>query len=399
MKKVNKVGLVALGVLSLALAGGAQALPVKIVSVSPLSGDLAPIGTEVKRGAELAVQDQLRSFKALGIDLQLDAIDDQATAKNGTVIATALASSDGVLGVIGALNSGVTKTLAQGLAGSNLPIITPASTNDGLTGNGWKNFYRMVTTDSAQGVAAAGYLAETLRPKKVFVISDNTAYGNGLTRAFQNALKPRKIPVAGYVGASSDAQIASVVAKAKASGADLIYYGGTDDVAPTLLKALRAAGVTANFMGGDGLDSPSFLKRTGIDAVGVLYSTGFGPVNVFNGAQAFTEKYEAAYKTRPSGVAIYAYDATTVLLEAVRNAMKALGGNMIPTRQQINEQLRKTNMPACASSTARCNLISGAVAFDPSGERMLSRVFVMKLNNVLQAQVATVQTVRASDLK
>ena len=378
------------------LLGSASAATIKIATISPLSGDLAPIGTEVQRGAELAIREQQKAFKALGHDLVLTAVDDKATANSAGALVKNLIADAQVLGVVGALNSSVTNVVGQTLAGSNLAVISPASTNDGLTGNGWKNFSRVVAPDKAQAVAAAAYMTESLKVKKVYVLSDNTAYGNGLTRALLASLKSRPITVSGYRGASTDEQIQVAVRAVAAANPDLVYFGGTDDVGPKILKAMRAAGVKAKFMGGDGLDSPSFVKRAGIDASGVLYSTGFGPVTVFNGSQDFANRYQAAFKAAPSGVAVYAHDATQTLLEAIRMSLPKNG--TLPSRAAVADNVRKVNFDACFdSSKGTCPSISGPISFDSTGERQRSRVLIMRFDEVLQPKVVTLQTVKAAD--
>lgn len=381
----------------LLLAGASQAATIKIATVSPLSGSLTPIGSEVKRGAELAVQDQVRAFRALGHELVLVPLDDQASATQGTVVAKTILADRGILGVVGALNSSVSNVLAQTLAPARLAVISPASTNDALTQNKWSNFSRVVAPDRAQGVAAADYIADQLKAASVFVVSDNTAYGNGLTRVLQSSLKQRQVRVAGYVGASTPAQIADAVKKVAASRAAVVYFGGTDDTGSALVKALREAGVTSTFMGGDGLDSPSFLQRAGIAAAGTAYSTVFGPVTAFNNALAFSNRYQSSYGSKPSGVAVYSYDATIALLTAIKAGITTRG---LPTRPQVSDALRRVNLAACFSDDAsKCSTITGAISFTSTGERQRSRVLIMKFDQVLQAQVGKVQIVNAESLR
>lgn len=397
-KPKGKAGLKRLVVSALLLLGGADAATIKIATVSPLSGSLTAIGSEVKRGAELAVREQAAAFRALGHDVVLVPYDDQASATLGGQVARTMIADKGVLGVVGALNSSVSNVVAQALAPSRLAMISPASTNDGLTDNGWTHFSRVVSPDGAQGVAAAAYIADELKAGTVYVVSDNTAYGNGLSKVLLSNLKKRGVEVAGYAGASTPAQIAEVVRKVAASRAPVVYFGGTDDTGSQLVKALRGAGVTATFMGGDGLDSPSFLQRAGIAGAGVVYSTGFGPVSAFSNALEFSAKYQAAYKTRPSGVAVYAYDAANTLLSAIRAAATSAGA--VPTRAQVSAAVRKVNLPACfASDKAECLTVTGAIGFSPAGERLRSRVLIMRFDDVLQAQVAKVQIVNSDSLK
>lgn len=192
------------------LSGLAQGTALKIASISPLSGSLTAIGSEVKRGAELAVHDHLQEFKALGYDLSLVSYDDQASATLGTQLAATILADQSILGVVGALNSSVSNVVAQAFAPGKLALISPASTNDQLTANSWSHFSRIVAPDSAQSVAAANYIADDLKAASVFVVSDNTAYGNGLTKALVSTLKKRNVKLADYVGTTAT-QITDVV--------------------------------------------------------------------------------------------------------------------------------------------------------------------------------------------
>ncbi|SMB83221.1 branched-chain amino acid ABC transporter substrate-binding protein [Deinococcus hopiensis] len=377
----------------LLLSGASEAATIKLALVSPLTGGLGPFGTEVKRGTELAVKEQVAAFKALGHDLQLVSFDDQSSPTVGTQLAKTIVADRSILGVVGAVNSSVSNVLAQGLAAAKLAIITPASTNDQLTAHNWTHFNRLVAPDQAQAVAAAKYISGELKAKSVYVVSDNTAYGNGLTKVVMANLKPLNVNVAGYIGASGAEQIAGAVRLIKASGAPVVYFGGSDDNGPLLVKALRAAGVKSTFVGSDGLDSPSFLQRTGIDAAGVVYSTVYGPVSSFSNALTFTNAYQAAYSTKPSGVTMYAYDAANALLTAIKSSLS----KGVPTRAQVSMAVRDVNMPACFKSP--CVTVTGAVGFSNTGERDRSRVLIMKLDNVLQPQVAKIQIVSANDLK
>ncbi len=378
----------------LALLSAAQAASYKIATVSPLSGSLTAIGSEVKRGAQLAFQDRAAELKAAGIDVSLVSFDDQASATKGGQIAQTVLADKSILGVVGALNSSVTNVLGESFAASDLALISPSSTNDALTGHKWSNFSRVVAPDQAQSVAAAAYIAETLAAKSVFVVSDNTAYGNGLSKSLIGSLKARKVGVVAYVGASGAAQIAGVIKQIKLSNPQVVYFGGTDDTGGQLMQGLRDAGVKAVIMGGDALDSPSFLQRAGKAAVGVIYTTVFGPVNTFSNSVDFSAAYRTAFKSEPSGVAIYAYDATNALL----SALKASGAT--PSRAQVSAAVRKVNLPACFSSDKKdCVTITGALAFSPTGERQRSRLLIMKYDEMYQPKMAKVQTVNAEDLK
>lgn len=386
-----------LAVLTLSLLNTlVSAAPLKIASVSPLSGGLVGSGTELKRGAELSVQYHLQEFKALGYELSLVSFDDQGSPVAAKPLAQKIASDPSILGVVGAYNSSVSNVLGEAFAPSKLAIVT-ISTNDKLTKNGWTHFNRVVAPDSAQSVAAASALIER-QSGIIYVISDNTTYGNGLTKSLVQQLGGSSVKVAWYGGVSTDSEIARVGQRVKASGVNTVYFGGTDDVGGRLVNALSAAKVKVNLMGSDGIDSPNFIRQVSGRATNIAYTTVFGPLSLFSNSGDFSARYQARYKTPASGVAAYAYDAAEALLSGLKAAVISAKG--VPTRVQVSSAVRNVNLPACFDvDKSKCQTISGAISFSSTGERQKSTVLVMKYDDMLQTKMTKIATVNASDLK
>ncbi|MFC4638519.1 branched-chain amino acid ABC transporter substrate-binding protein [Deinococcus hohokamensis] len=384
-------GLVSLAA-GLLLAGTAQAATFKIATISPLSGDLSAIGQEIRRATELAIRDQAAAFRTLGHSVVLVPFDDQGAPTVAAQEIKRVLADPGILGVVGAYNSAVSNVVGQATAPARLAVISPASSNDALTTQGWTQFHRLVPPDQAHAVAALNYITGELKARSVYVVSDNTGYGNGLTRAIIAEMKKRQVTLAGYVGVSSDEDAEAALRKIKASGPGVVFCGCYENVLAPMIKGLRAAQVPATFMGAGTLDSPSFVRRVGVDAEGAVYTTGFGPISSFTNSQAFASKYRAAYNVVPSGVAAYAYDAATTLLTALRTAASAAGG--VPSRPQVSQALRRTSLPACfGGTTSNCTTVSGAISFTNTGDRQRSRLLVMRFDKLLQPQVAKVYTI------
>lgn len=379
------------------LLGSASAATIKIASVSPLSGEKGVLGVEIKRGAELAVNRQARAFERLGYTLELVSYDDEATPGKAAGIAQKLIADRDVLGVIGAQNSGVSKALAEALAPSGMAMISPTSTNDGLTANGWAHFSRVVAPDRAQTLAAANYVVKTLKAESVYVASDNTTYGNGLSEAFQQALSGSDVKIAGYIGASSAQQLATLVRNVKASGATLVYYGGTDVAAAEALVALRKAGVTTRFMSGDGIYSDKFTKDAGAYAAGVVFSSTFTPPNYLNAAKDMLHAYRVRYKTTPNGRAAFSFDATNVLLTAILAELQK--AKAAPSRAAVTKAVRNINLTPCKQGALVCPNVTGQISFNASGNRVKSVVYMMQYSAALRPEMISLEEVDAATLR
>lgn len=367
------------------LAGAAIAAPVRIASVGPLSGGLSAIGTELQRGAQLAVQARAAEFAGLGLELDLATLDDTGDPAVGQSVARAILNDPAILGVVGAYNSGVSNVLGRELAAGPVAVVSPGSTADGLTKQGWAHFSRVVAPNGAQSGAAVEYLAQDVRPKAVFVLSDNTTYGNDLTRGFRAAAAPA-LNVVGFLGANTDAQLRYAVSRVVRTKADVVYFGGTLDTGVRLLKLLRASGSRALVVGGDGLDSPDLVSRAGPDASGVVFTTVFGPIKSFANRAAFARQYVDAYKSEATGLSVFAYDAANTLLTAVLSAARESGE--VPSRARVAAALRRTTL---GPPTA----VSGPVAFEADGERRGALLFLTRVGgSPLQPQLVRVLRAR-----
>ena len=122
--------------------------------------------------------------------------DDQADPKVGTTVAQKLVDAK-VAAVVGHLNSGVTIPASEIYNKAGIPVISGSATNPTLTERGLKNTFRTVGRDDQQGPAIAAYIAGELKGKKVAIIDDKTAYGEGIANEVEKTLKAAKVNIVG----------------------------------------------------------------------------------------------------------------------------------------------------------------------------------------------------------
>ncbi len=139
-----------------AAPAAAPAMPevvVKIGHVAPTTGPQAHLGKDNENGARLAIDDA--NAKNIVIDgkkikFELDAQDDQADPKQGTIVAQKLVD-DKVAGVVGHLNSGTSIPASKIYSDAGIPQISPSATNPKLTLQGFKTTFRVMANDVQQG--------------------------------------------------------------------------------------------------------------------------------------------------------------------------------------------------------------------------------------------------------
>ncbi len=165
----------------------AQEQVVKIGHVAPMSGPQAHYGKDNENGVRMAIEDLNAQGVMIGgkkAKFEIEAEDDAADPKQGTAAAQKLCDAK-VNGVVGHLNSGTTIPASKVYNDCGIPHVTGAATNPNLTKPGYDTTYRIIANDNALGAGLALYAADNLKLKKVAIIDDRTAYGQGVAEVFK----------------------------------------------------------------------------------------------------------------------------------------------------------------------------------------------------------------------
>ncbi len=288
---------------------------VRIGAAGPMTGDQSKMGMDLKNSVELAVQEWNERGGVLGKKIVLLAGDDQADPKQAVSVANKFINQKAAA-VVGHWNSSCSIPASKFYQDANLVMITPATTNPRLTLQGFKHVFRVCGTDDQQGKIAADFVQRTLKPKRVAVIHDKTAYGQGLADYFKKALGD-KAQVVYYDGIiQRDPDYKAVLTAIKEKNPDVYFFGGIYPEAGRLVRQAKEIGLAAPMVTGDGVFDPTFLNIAGKAAEGTFVTFGKDPVGI-PAATAFLKKYKAQYG-EPGPYSIYAYDAANIILTAIR---------------------------------------------------------------------------------
>jgi branched-chain amino acid transport system substrate-binding protein len=366
--------------LLLAAPAGAQT-EVRIGTASPLSGPGAHQGKDIENGARMAIDDLNAKGIVIGgkkIKWVLQAEDDASDPKTGTAVAQKLVDAR-VAGVVGHLNSGPTVPASKIYAGAGIPQISPAATTPVYTSQGYKTAFRVVANDELIGRTLARYALGTLKAKRIAVIDDRTAFGQGLADQF--ARQVRSSGGANIVSRQfthdKATDFSAILTQVRAHKPDVIFYGGMDAVAGPMLKQMKTLGVQARLVSGDGVCSEKLPLLAG-DALGddKVFCAVAGGVS---GAQeaaytAFTERFRRRYGSPVETYAPYAYDAVMVFAGAMQKAQSTEPARFLP-----------------ALAALRHEGVTGTIAFDPKGDL---RDAAMTLYTYRQGRKVKLQVVR-----
>src|SRR5207344_2804458 len=307
----------AIAAASLVGAGGASA-QLKIGVAGPLTGPNAAFGAQLKNGAEQAAADINAKGGINGQKIELSFGDDVSDPKQGVSVANKFVGEK-VQYVIGHFNSGVTIPASEVYQENGIYMITPAATNPRVTERNMWNVFRTCGRDDQQGAVAGDYILKKFKGKKIAVIHDKTTYGQGLADVTKATINKGGLKEVLYEGVNKDDKdFSALVSKVKASGADLIYWGGLHDTGGLILRQMRDQGIKAPLMGGDGITDDEFAAIAGPGAEGTLMTYGPDPRKRPE-AKAVVEKFRAK-KFEPQAYTLYSYAAVQIIKQAAEAA-------------------------------------------------------------------------------
>lgn len=350
-------------VAAMSLAGTAHAQQVEDVKIGfagPMTGAQAHYGKDFQNGITLAVEDENATRPMIGgkqIHFVLDAADDQADPRTGTTVAQKLVD-DGIKGMLGHFNSGTTIPASRIYSNAGIPQIAMATAPE-YTQQGFKTTFRMMTSDTQQGSVAGTFAVKTLGMKKIAVVDDRTAYGQGLADQFAKAAKAAGGTIIDREYTNDKAvDFKSILTKLKAQKPDLIYYGGADSQAGPMVKQMKTLGITAPLMGGEMVHTPTFLQIAGDAANGTVASLAGLPLDQMPGGKDYVAKYKKRFGEDVQTYSPYAYDGAMAMFAAMKAANSTDPAKYLP-------YLAKTSMPAVTSKElaydARGDLKNGGI--------------------------------------
>lgn len=336
----------------------AQEQVIKIGHVAPLSGAIAHLGKDNENGARLAIEDLNAKGISIGgkkVKFELVAEDDAADPKQGTAAAQKLVDAK-VSGIVGHLNSGTSIPASKIYNDAGIPQISPSATNPKYTRQGFKTAFRVVADDVHLGGTLGRYAVKDLKGKAIAVIDDRTAYGQGVAEEFEKAVKAAGGNLVGHEFTTDKAtDFMSILTTIKGKKPDIVFFGGMDAVGGPMLKQMKSLGLSAKFMGGDGICTTELVKLAG-DAMadGQVVCAEAGGVDgaLKKGMDDFGVKYKKRFNDDVKLYAPYVYDAVSVMVDAMQRAKSSDPAKYLP-------ELAKTS---------GYKGVTGTISFDSKGD-------------------------------
>jgi len=310
---------------------GCKGKSVEIGVIVPLSGSIASYGKEVLKGVELALYDYNESKPKVKINLII--YDNKGFSKPTEEGVKKFVENDKCVAIIGPVVSKLAIKAANIAEKGKIPLITPTATHPYVTHD--KNYiFRVCYTDPVQGEMMAKFAVEELGFKKAGVLYEaNNPYSEGLFRKFSLLFEKLggKIVVNEYY-VEGDTAFTERLKKLKKTSPEIVFIPGYVEEVVHILKEAKKIGFTEPvFLGGDGWHSPFLIEKVGNlfeRDIKAYFTSPFFPDMEKEKVKRFVEKYRNKYKEEPQAFAALAYDAMSIVLEAIKNLDN-------PTRERI----------------------------------------------------------------
>lgn len=353
---MKKHTIIAAAILSVAGTATAQEV-VKIGHSAAVTGPVSYFGKDTENGARMAIE----ALNARGVTIggkkvrfELVAEDDGGDPKQATNVAQKLVDGR-VNGVVGHETSGTTIPASKIYNQAGIPQISPSSTSPVYTKQGFNTAFRVVANDVQLGQALGHYAVQKMNARRVAVIDDRTAYGQGLVTEFSKGLRDQGATVVAREFTHDKASdFNAILTKIRAAKPDLVFFGGMSAVAGPMLRQMKQLGMNVKMMGGDGICSDEIHKLSGgVMADGQVFCAEAGGVDA--AGKAGMDKFRTDYKKR-FGIDVqinapYAYDAVMTMAEAMVKAGSSAPAKYLPVLAKIETKG-----------------VTGPIAFDVRGD-------------------------------
>jgi branched-chain amino acid transport system substrate-binding protein len=261
-----------------------------------------------------------------GRKLKLIVEDDKSDPQEASVAVSKLINQDGVVAVLGEVASTRSLAAAPICQNSQVPMISPSSTNTEVTKKG-NYIFRICFIDPFQGSVMAKFARQTLKLDRVAILKDSSQdYSVGLADAFRKSFTQSGGTITAEVAyAAKDTDFRSQLSVIKNGQPQGIYVPGYYQEAGLIAKQARDLGITVPLMGGDGWDDPQLLKIAGAAAEGNYFSNHYSVDSTAPQSRKFVDAYVKRYGEKPNALAALGYDSLKILVAAMEKA-KSLSG-------------------------------------------------------------------------
>ncbi|WP_419926881.1 branched-chain amino acid ABC transporter substrate-binding protein [Candidatus Poriferisocius sp.] len=330
-----------------------QGDPIRILKMS-LIQDVGPEALDYAHIVDLAIEDYGPIHGSFTFEAG-EMIEDLCDAEHGPQMAEAVLADRSAVGLIGPSCSATSAVISQPVTAAGLAMISFSNTSPLLTSNlsgtpsehHQPGYYRTAHNDLHQGEAVSAFLHDRLGPQDVAVVHEGDAYTLGLAQAFRDAFERHGGTITNFIEIDSGTtDLDEVLGQLAAEDPDALFFPLGQETAAGFVQGVRQHGAFGDtvLVSADAVLYNTFL---GLPSTAGAYIAGpdLDFANRANQATGMNAEQVAERFTDKTGAPpvrafwAHAYDATTLLLDAVAAASRVEGGDLVIYRAGIRQYL------------------------------------------------------------
>ena len=333
---------------------------IKIGGVGPVTGEAATFGASTHNGMDMALAEWNAKGGIDGKQIKMSFADDKGDPAEAATVFTKLIEQDKSVAIVGTVMSKCSLAGAPICQNAKIPMISTSSTNPKVTQVG-DYIFRVCFIDPFQGTVGALFAYNDLKLKKAACIFDvGNDYTKGLSEFFKAKFTALGGEVVGYEGhATGTTDFKAQLTKVLAAKPDILYVSDYYNDVALIAKQARELGFKGPMLGGDGWDSPKLVEVGGAAVEGTFFTNHYSQDDTSPMVQAFVKSYQAKYGSVPDALAALGYDATNVMLDAIKRAGSTEG-------DKIKAAMQATDLKT----------VTGHVKFDSDRNPVKSAVII-----------------------
>lgn len=295
----------------------AQAETIRIGFIGPLSGGNAQQGLGARNGFRVAIEQA--NEQGLPFNVEGVILDDASDPGTGVSAAMRLVNDRQLVAAIGHWNSPVALATTPLFNRNQIPMVIWGAISPAITEANLPFITRVTPTLAQENIPLAQWAVVERGFKRIAIVSDTSDYGNANVESFRKATEAaggeivdvQRFPV-------GTTEFRSLLTRVRNQEPDAIYFGGVIAEGGLVLRQIGELGMNTPLLGISGIHDKKVIEIAGSAAGLAIVSS---PKVVENdNLKAFYEAYEAADFSDAAGpYAKYAYDATNLILAAIRD--------------------------------------------------------------------------------
>jgi len=342
----------ALAVAALVHVASAEAQPIRIGAVYPLTGGVSYDGITKLNGARLAVDEINARGGVLGRPLELLAEDGACNPAQSVASAEKLITQSKVVAMLGAICSSATGAMGETIRKYKIPHVTGVSTAEKLTEQGNPYFFRATTTTTLNGKFMGETLSKLAGGKRIAFVVTSDDWGRSAAQSYGDSFKARGAEiVATEFFDRAETDFAPLLIKVRAAKPDAIFSTGGFQNAANVTKQARQAGLSQVIIGEGAFTSEAYNKL-----VEPFTDNVYGIIEWVTAIDSarnrkFIDDYKAKYKEVPTKFSVGGYQTVYIVAQAIQRAGSTDG-------DRVRDALKATSYDG----------LTGTYRFDEKGQ-------------------------------